>query len=379
VRPVWRSGTGDLLARGSSTFDYDAAHRLIESTVAGTTVAATYDGDGVRISTQVDSDPATTYLNDVGGLPVVLDDGTSRLVWGPAGLAWTVSGTEVEVPLADRLGSVRTVTDESGAVVATARTDEYGVPTVATGSPANAYGFTGEPVDPTGLVHLRARSYDPDLGRFTSRDTWPGAATASQAQNRYAYLANDPLNGTDPSGHCGVDVLADAAFVAFDLGSLVFGPEKDRGTNAMALGADIASVFVPCAAGAGMLVRAGRVVDNLGDAARVPTVVFSRHRAPGLAQNFDDAVALGAPTRLNRASTAVRDANRRAALRTQAPARAGQSLDEYPFACSIQGGCGAHVRAVPSHEQSYQGGVLSRFFQDQGIRVGDVFDVRFER
>jgi hypothetical protein len=47
----------------------------------------------------------------------------------------------------------------------------------------------------------------------------------------------------------------------------VFGPDKDRGTNAMALGADIASVFVPCAAGAGMLVRAGRAVDNAGDAA----------------------------------------------------------------------------------------------------------------
>jgi RHS repeat-associated protein len=148
------------------------------------------------------------------------------------------------------------------------RTDEYGVPTVATGSPATAYGFTGEPVDATGLLHLRARSYDPDLGRFTSRDTWPGTATASQAQNRYAYLANDPLNGTDPSGHCGVDVLADAAFVVFDLGSLVFGPEKDRGTNAMALGADIASVFVPCAAGAGMLVRAGAHVDDVADGMR---------------------------------------------------------------------------------------------------------------
>jgi len=76
---------------------------------------------------------------------------------------------------------------------------------------------------------------------------------------------------------------------------------------------------------------------------------------------------------------ATRDANRRAALRGQSPASAGQSLDEYPFACSAQGGCGSFVRPVPVGEQSYQGGVLSRFLQDFGIRPGDPFDVMFGR
>ncbi|MFV0462665.1 MAG: NucA/NucB deoxyribonuclease domain-containing protein [Nostocoides sp.] len=106
-----------------------------------------------------------------------------------------------------------------------------------------------------------------------------------------------------------------------------------------------------------------------------PTVVFSRSRAPGIAGTFDDAVANGAPTQLSRVGTAARDANRRAALRGQSPAPAGQSLDKYPFACSAQGGCGATVRSVPVGEQSYQGGVLSRFFQDNGIGVGDPFNV----
>ena len=112
-------------------------------------------------------------------------------------------------------------------------------------------------------------------------------------------------------------------------------------------------------------------------AADVPTVVFSRSRAPGIAQNFDDAVANGAPTQLNRVSAAARDANRRAALRGQSPAPAGQSLDEYPFACSAQGGCGSFVRSVPQGEQSYQGGVLSRFFHNNGVGVGDPFNVVF--
>lgn len=109
----------------------------------------------------------------------------------------------------------------------------------------------------------------------------------------------------------------------------------------------------------------------------VPTVMFSRSRAPEVAANFDEAVANGAPTRLNRVGAATRDANRRAALRGHSPAPAGQSLDEYPFACTAQGGCGSFVRPVPVPEQNYQGGVLSRFFQDYGIGTGDPFDVTF--
>ena len=65
-------------------------------------------------------------------------------------------------------------------------------------------------------------------------------------------------------------------------------------------------------------------------------------------------------------------------LRGQSPAPAGQSLDEYPFACAAQGGCGSFVRAVPVGEQNYQGGVLSRFFQDYGVMPGDPFRVKFQ-
>lgn len=111
----------------------------------------------------------------------------------------------------------------------------------------------------------------------------------------------------------------------------------------------------------------------------VPEVVFSRSKAPEIAKNFDEAVENGAPTTLNRieSRSAIR-ANRREALRGQPAPRAGQSLDEYPFACTAQGGAGACVRAVPIAEQSYQGGVLSRFFQRHSIREGDPFGVRFE-
>ena len=109
----------------------------------------------------------------------------------------------------------------------------------------------------------------------------------------------------------------------------------------------------------------------------VPTAEFSRSLAPGLARNFDAWRATGEPTRLNRVSAAVRDANRRAALRGQKPAPPGMSLDEFPFACSAQGGEGSCVSAVPVWEQNCQGGILSSFFQRFGIGDGDPFDVKF--
>jgi hypothetical protein len=40
-------------------------------------------------------------------------------------------------------------------------------------------------------------------------------------------------------------------------------------------------------------------------------------------------------------------------------------------------GCGASVSAVLQSEQSYQGGVVSQFFQNAGVQPGDVFNVMF--
>lgn len=176
--------------------------------------------------------------------------------------------------------------------------------------------------------------------------------------------------GVAGAGSAGGCTHYDAVIQPYDYGRLVASPVSDpTPTRGPPTGSPVARAEAPSWSSIG------------GDAAKtaseVPTVVFSRSRAPGIAGTFDDAVANGAPTQLNRVGSAARDANRRAALRGQSPAPAGQSLDEYPFACSAQGGCGATVRSVPVGEQSYQGGVLSRFFQDNGVGVGDPFNVMF--
>ena len=116
------------------------------------------------------------------------------------GLAYAVAGSTLEVYHADRLGSVRVLTDDTGTVTDTYRYYESGLPTASSGSSDQPFRFTGEPTDPTGLSYLRARYYDPTLGRFLARDTWAGNPQECQTLNRYAYALNDPTTRVDPSG-----------------------------------------------------------------------------------------------------------------------------------------------------------------------------------
>ena len=101
---------GNLVARGSDSFGYDQANRLKSASVSGTNSTYSYDGDGKRASKTVGS-TQTSYTYDVdASLPVLLDDGTHKYVWG-LGLAFAVdtSGNPL-VYHADGLGSVRALT-----------------------------------------------------------------------------------------------------------------------------------------------------------------------------------------------------------------------------------------------------------------------------
>lgn len=68
------------------------------------------------------------------------------------------------------------------------------------GANANAPGtfaYTGQRIDPeSGLYYYRARHYSPLLGRFLQ----PDPIRYRGGINLYAYVGNDPLNATDPSG-----------------------------------------------------------------------------------------------------------------------------------------------------------------------------------
>ena len=67
---------------------------------------------------------------------------------------------------------------------------------------SRVFAYNGEQYTPqTGLQYLRARHYDPQLGAFTTRDTYLGDLKTPISQNRYTYAHNNPVRYADPSGH----------------------------------------------------------------------------------------------------------------------------------------------------------------------------------
>jgi RHS repeat-associated protein len=50
----------------------------------------------------------------------------------------------------------------------------------------------------TGLIYMRARTYDPATAQFLTRDPW-----VSITGEPYSYVADNPLTFADPTGRCG--------------------------------------------------------------------------------------------------------------------------------------------------------------------------------
>ena len=113
----------------------------------------------------------------------------------------------------DALGSITSITDDAGTVVERRSYEAFGKirPMVykapsssltSTVSQTNrAYTGHEQIQEIEGLIHMNARVYDSEIGRFLSADTLIQDPHDSQAYNRYSYVRNNPMNLTDPSGH----------------------------------------------------------------------------------------------------------------------------------------------------------------------------------
>ncbi|MDY7077589.1 MAG: RHS repeat-associated core domain-containing protein, partial [Chloroflexota bacterium] len=100
--------------------------------------------------------------------------------------------------LPDALGSVRQAADGAGGVASSREWTPFGV---ELGGGQAGLGYTGEWWDAdVGLLYLRARWYDGQVGRFTRQDPFPGFPKRPQSQNSYPYTTDNPINATDPAG-----------------------------------------------------------------------------------------------------------------------------------------------------------------------------------
>jgi RHS repeat-associated protein len=193
---------------GFNQFAYDARNLMTEARTGADVHAYGYDVDGARISKSVNGVLAEAFLVD-RNMPhaQVLREtngaGTenARHVYGIDEVLWSATAAGLRFMHYDGQRSVRALSDAAGALVDGYAFDAFGNALASSGSTPNDYRYSGERLDDeTGLIHLRARQYDPSSGRFMGADPFLAVYSDPRTLHRYAYAGNGAMNMRDPSG-----------------------------------------------------------------------------------------------------------------------------------------------------------------------------------
>ena len=202
VTPTY-DGNGNLTFDGTNTLGYDAENRLTSASAAGMTASYAFDGRGRRKSKTVNG-TTTVFVTDADNREVLEYDGASGTVlrWYAYGLGPNDVLGQMNVAAGSRLslvpdlqGSIVGVMDAGSAILTPYAYRPYGS---STASPS-PFAYTGQHIDlESGLYYFRARHYSTAIGRFMQADPigYDGGILL------YAFVSNDPLNGSDPLGLC---------------------------------------------------------------------------------------------------------------------------------------------------------------------------------
>jgi RHS repeat-associated protein len=215
-----------------TAYNYDGANRLINlSTIFDGSqrdvLNFEYDGDGTRLSkTRIDGKrtQSSEYLWDVNAiLPQVLTESdykdTTFYTHGLDLISMTDPKRGEFYYHYDGLGSVRSLSDSLENIKAIYLYDAFGQMRKEMGHVDNDFRFTGEQMDDeTGLIYLRARYYDPSIGRFINKDPFTGFISDTQSLNRYSYVKNNPVRFVDPGGLLYLDITLGAEITGIPFG-----------------------------------------------------------------------------------------------------------------------------------------------------------------
>jgi large repetitive protein len=191
---------GQAVAHNGQAYTYDALARTL---TAGTLVGpAAYTFAFSGTANLVAGDGANTYARDPDG--ALLGVGNAAAGGGTTAGTGTIAWTDQHGDVVGRF--TNTATTLAGSTTY----DPLGNVT-ATVSPQGQLGYQSGWTDrSTGNVNMAARWYNPAIGQFSNRDTIAqDPIPNSAAGNPFAYVSDNPMTGTDPSGHGWLDLLGD--------------------------------------------------------------------------------------------------------------------------------------------------------------------------
>ena len=197
---------GNMVSRSESggetyAYRYDSENRLVEASGPKGKVCYDYAPSGGRVArTEGDLAPVR-FLYDQADTVAEVQDGKV--------LATYLHGPGIDQPLAmqrdgkmaayhaDGLGSITRLTGTDGSVVGQYQYDAFGKLLHAENAMQNPFSYTGREWDDAANAYFyRARFYNPETGRFSSKDP----RGLRQQVVAYAYCRNNPVNYLDPSG-----------------------------------------------------------------------------------------------------------------------------------------------------------------------------------
>lgn len=194
----------------TETYTYDGLNQLIGFTDGDTAASYAYNVSGLRIEKTVDGETINHVWD--GSKQIVADIVDNDFYEAGCYLRGTnlvakynyCNGVKSEYTYytQNAHGDVVNLTNAEGAVTKSYTYDAFGVEQNVDDSDTNAFRYCGEYFDAeTGTVYLRARYYDPNIGRFISRDSYDGEETDPLSLNYYTYCHNNPVQFVDENGH----------------------------------------------------------------------------------------------------------------------------------------------------------------------------------
>jgi RHS repeat-associated protein len=206
---------GNQTSKGSNTYVYDGLNRLTAATENGQNITYTYNADDLRRSKTVNG---VTAIHVWDGQEMVAEfDGsgllTDRYIRGiNLVFADNGSGTNKTYYLNNGHGDVIQLTSSTGSAIKAYDYDAFGNEKSPVFTDTNKFRYCGEYFDKeTGTYYLRARYYDPTIGRFITEDSYSGKAEDPLSLNLYTYCGNNPVMYIDPTGHTFWDVIGGLA------------------------------------------------------------------------------------------------------------------------------------------------------------------------